>query len=106
MLPRISSVTPRVGSTSGGAELTIYGTGFGSTRDLLRVTAAGARCDVTELDPEFLKCRVQPLATVPAAGYYPSERGVLWSWQVRGLTIRAMAARDACNGCNGCNGCN
>ena len=44
LLPRVSSVSPRAGSAAGGTELTVFGSGFGSTLDLVRVTAAGASC--------------------------------------------------------------
>ena len=80
LLPRVFSVEPRSGSLAGGATVTIYGSGFGSTADLLHVTVAGASCNVTDLTPAYLRCAVQPMApNASISAAYPSERGFNWA---------------------------
>ena len=63
VVPRIASVLPARGSLAGGADLTLYGTGFGSHVGNLSVVVDGALC-VTSLISEYaLYCRVQPLGS-------------------------------------------
>jgi hypothetical protein len=100
LLPRITGVTPAVGSQAGGTDVTIYGTGFGSETEDLRITVGhGARCHVTAITPDAVHCQVETL-TAPADGVpppppkspdaqsvlqqdltsYPSQRGVRFQW--------------------------
>lgn len=66
IVPRIAAVAPTRGSMAGGAELTIYGSGFGyATEDLVvRVGETGAACDVSRISEVAIFCRVQALGEV------------------------------------------
>ena len=63
LVPRIERVVPALGSTAGGTDLTVYGSGFGSHTDQLTVHADGAACITSIIDEHALYCRVQPLGT-------------------------------------------
>jgi hypothetical protein len=99
VLPRITRVEPDAGSLAGGADLTIYGTGFGVSTTSLTVTVGDgtAACDVTSISEAALHCRVQSLtpSALPAAPptdaaaqarvgqeltSFPSQRGARFQW--------------------------
>ena len=106
MLPVITGIEPRKASLAGGADLTIYGTGFGSEYNNLAITVGNgsATCHVTTVSPSALHCRVAPLQassnkwTEPppmnadaqarlqqSLTSYPSQRGVRFQWRDDGL---------------------
>jgi hypothetical protein len=102
LLPVITGIAPRIGSLAGGADLTIFGTGFGSQFANLIITVGNgsATCQVTTISPDALHCRVEPLSA-PANGWtepapindqgqawirqgltsHPSQRGVRFQWR-------------------------
>lgn len=94
--PRVLSVTPSVGSLAGGADLTIQGTGFGADASSLNIEVGGLPCDVTQLKPSGVQCRLgfhssgasparpTPTAAVGALGSFVGERGVRWQWGASG----------------------
>ena len=91
--PRITAVTPQVGSLAGGTDLTIAGTGFGSDASALSIDVAGLPCDVTQIQTAGVICRVgyhppaaTPMRPTPTStlgndlGSFAGERGVRWQW--------------------------
>jgi hypothetical protein len=91
--PRITAVTPRIGSLAGGTDLTIAGTGFGSDASALSIDVAGLPCDVTQIQTTGVICRVgyhppaaTPMRPTPTStlgndlGSFAGERGVRWQW--------------------------
>ena len=51
-----SSVIPSSGSTAGGQEITIYGSGFGSTKDRATVSLDGSPCDIISINMSHITC--------------------------------------------------
>ena len=85
LLPRITSITPTIGSVAGGTDLTVRGFGFGSNEQALSVSVGGVKCEVLSLAIEGLRCRVKPRQTgSTAVGPFPGERGVRWEWKAAG----------------------
>lgn len=63
IVPRILGVSPTHASLAGGADLTIYGSGFGAVADDLDVVVGetSAACRVERISEDAVFCRVQPL---------------------------------------------
>ena len=98
LLPRVTRVEPSAGSLAGGADLTIYGHGFGSEATNLDVTVGDgtARCSISEITPESVRCRVQWISSAVDVqmpfnkpeqarvdqdlASYPAERGARFQW--------------------------
>ena len=91
--PRITAVSPSLGSLAGGTDLTIEGTGFGSDPAALAIEVAGLPCAVSTITSAALYCRLaaNPAATAPARptpttglgnglASLPGERGARWQW--------------------------
>ena len=113
VLPRISEIKPRFGSTAGGSDVTIYGVGFGSSSTDVSISVGGASCPVTSMTELAIHCRVKALT--PSMGYetpplaldaqlrlglpllnsYPAERGVRWQWSATGeMLLPTFATPD------------
>ena len=62
LVPRITAVSPRLGSLAGGTDVTITGAGFGSDSAALDVLVGGVPCAVSSMDLDgvvsTLTCRV------------------------------------------------
>ena len=95
--PRITAVSPSLGSLAGGTDLTIEGTGFGSDPAALAIEVAGLPCAVSTITSAALYCRLaaNPAATAPARptpttglgnglASLPGERGARWQWAAGG----------------------
>ena len=83
LVPRITAVSPRLGSLAGGTDVTITGAGFGSDSAALDVLVGGVPCAVSSMHLDglvsALTCRVayRPPGTaevVPMA----AGRGARW----------------------------
>ena len=51
-----TSVTPSSGSTAGGREITIYGSGFGSSKASATVSLGGSPCDIISINMSQITC--------------------------------------------------
>ena len=65
MAPRLTAVSPQLGSLAGGTELTIQGAGFGGDAAALSVSVGGTPCKVSALTPTSIYCRVDFRQQVP-----------------------------------------
>ena len=102
LLPRIKDISPRSGSTAGGADVTISGTGFGSMSSVLDIVVGGAACVVKSITEAAVICRVVSLSAPPIAPRstlgsdglvsYAGERGARWQWSASGQKLLAAFA--------------
>lgn len=51
-----TSVTPSSGSTAGGQEITIYGSGFGDKKDCATVSLDGSACEIISINMSHITC--------------------------------------------------
>lgn len=51
-----TSVTPSSGSTAGGSEITIYGSGFGNRISSVSVSLGGSPCDIIRINMSHVTC--------------------------------------------------
>ncbi|XP_072177767.1 fibrocystin-L-like [Diadema setosum] len=72
--PEITDISPRVGSTEGGTELTITGTGFIQV-DFVKVGGVPCKVDAESVTPTQLKCRTGPAP--PDSPLFPGNRGLV-----------------------------
>ena len=56
LTPRITSVIPSRGSTAGGTDITISGSGFGSIAEGVSVTIVGVPCAITSVSANEVQC--------------------------------------------------
>jgi hypothetical protein len=82
----VTAVSPSVGSTAGGAVLTISGRGFPTLslglNDTVVVSVQGVPCTVLSSTYSTITCRTgpqpatDPLSATPLRGQYPGMRGI------------------------------
>ena len=58
MAPRLTGVSPQLGSLAGGTDITIKGSGFGGDAAALSVSVGGTPCAISALTPSSIYCRV------------------------------------------------
>ena len=90
-VPRITSVSPSLISSMGGASLTITGDGFGGLIDKLEVSAAGAKCQPTQLQEGTLTCTIPAIVATSTLSPYAGDRGVRYEWWRSSTVVSSLA---------------
>ena len=61
LTPIVEKVSPSMGGTAGGTELTIYGSGFGNEPDHVTVSISDSECQVLSVTETKIICQTGPL---------------------------------------------
>ena len=106
LVPRITAVSPRLGSLAGGTDVTITGAGFGSDSAALDVLVGGVPCAVSSMHLDgvvsTLTCRVA-YRPPGADGVAPmaAGRGARWSSGGTQMLLADLSTRAWASGLDG-----
>ena len=54
--PSITSINPPAGTSAGGTEVTITGTGFGTVKSDIEVVIESLKCEISSVSDTLIKC--------------------------------------------------